>query len=72
VLQLEYPNGAHVPAGCYQNWVKTLPILQYGQETEFGGFRCTSAPTGITCVTVAGAGAGKGFRVSSTEAVEVG
>lgn len=68
VLQLEYPNGAHVPAGCYQNWDTSLPILQYGQETEFGGFRCTSATNGITCVTIAG----KGFRVSGTEAVEVG
>lgn len=72
VLHLEYPNGAHAPVGCYQNWDTSLPILQYGQETELEGFRCSSASDGITCVTVAGAGAGKGFRVSSTEAVEVG
>jgi hypothetical protein len=72
VSQLEYPDGAHVPAGCYQNWDTSLPILRYGQETEFEGFRCTSATNGITCVTVAGARAGKGFRVSGTEAVEVG
>jgi hypothetical protein len=74
-LQLEYPNGAHVPRGCYQNWPtpeEKTPVLSVGQQTEVDGFRCTSATNGITCVTVAGAGAGKGFRVSTTEAVEVG
>lgn len=72
VLRLEYPNGAHVPAGCFQNWDTKLPVLQYGQETEAEGFRCTSAPNGITCTVVAGAGKGKGFRVSKKEAVAVG
>ena len=48
------------------------PILAYGQRTEAQGFSCTSAPDGITCIRAAGVGKGKGFRISTNEAVEVG
>jgi hypothetical protein len=75
VLNLEYPDGAHTPAGCYQNWptpTEKIPALGLGKETEVGGFRCTSAANGITCVTVAGAGPGRGFRINKDEVVEVG
>ena len=75
VLRLEYPNGAYVPAGCFQNWPtpeEKVPVLSFGQQTEGNGFRCTSATNGITCVTVAGTGAGKGFRINKNEAVQVG
>jgi hypothetical protein len=44
-------------------------VLQYGQQSEAGGVLCTSARNGITCTASAGAGRGKGFRVSATEAV---
>jgi hypothetical protein len=71
VLKLEYPAGSHAPNGCYQNWDPQLPVLAVGQEDELGGFRCASAANGITCTVIAGAGAGKGFRVSAAEAVEV-
>ena len=71
VLKLEYPGGSHAPNGCYQNWDAQLPVLAVGQEDEMGGFRCVSEPDGITCTVIAGAGAGKGFRVSAAEAVEV-
>jgi hypothetical protein len=59
---------------CIQNWDANAPILRYGQVSELDGAHCTSAPNGITCTTVAGAGAGtgKGFRVSKDEAVRVG
>lgn len=60
--------------GCIQNWDAQAPVLLYGQESELDGIRCTSAPNGITCTAVAGAGGGtrKGFRVSKDEAVRVG
>jgi hypothetical protein len=48
------------------------PILASGQRTEAHGFACTSATHGITCTVVAGPGKGKGFRISTNEAVEVG
>jgi hypothetical protein len=48
------------------------PALAYGQRTEAHGFSCTSATNGITCIKVAGAGRGKGFRINTDEAVEVG
>ena len=48
------------------------PILAYGERTEAQGFRCTSAPDGITCIKAAGAGKGKGFRINTNEAVAVG
>jgi hypothetical protein len=59
------------PQGCAQNWDATAPILAYGQSSELEGVRCTSATSGITCVVTSGASRGKGFRVSSSEAVEV-
>jgi hypothetical protein len=49
-----------------------VPVLHYGESTELGGVRCTSATNGITCTIVSGRDAGKGVRVSKTEAVAVG
>jgi len=71
VSKLEYPGGSRAPNGCYQNWDPHLPVLAVGQEVELGGFRCVSAANGITCTVISGAGAGRGFRVSAAEAVEV-
>jgi hypothetical protein len=48
------------------------PPLAYGQKTEEHGFSCTSATSGITCIKLEGAGKGKGFRINTNEAVEVG
>jgi len=73
VLQIEYPPGAKIPLGCYQNWPRPtdhLPVLHYGEEAASGHFRCTSATDGITCEKVSGAGKGGGFRVSKDEAVQ--
>jgi hypothetical protein len=60
-------------SGCTQNWDPHAPVLRYGKETEVDGFRCTSAHNGITCILIGtNKGYGKGFRVSSTEAIPVG
>jgi hypothetical protein len=48
------------------------PTLAVGQEDEYADFRCVSATNGVTCTVVRGPGHGKGFRISSTEAVEIG
>jgi hypothetical protein len=72
VPELIYPSGGHVPEGCFQNWNYKAPVLKYGQATEENGVRCTSATNGITCIKVASAGKGKGFRINKDEAVEVG
>jgi len=74
VERLEYPGGAGhgPPAGCYQNWpTERLPILRIGEATGVGGFRCSSAADGITCVKVAGQGKGSGFRIDAEEAMEL-
>ncbi|HEY2477230.1 MAG TPA: hypothetical protein VGI17_00705 [Solirubrobacterales bacterium] len=57
---------------CFQNWDSSSPVLHYGETTEAEGIRCTSAKDGITCVKVAGARKGHGFRVNKDEAIEVG
>ena len=57
---------------CFVQWSPDLPILPYGQSSEVGDFRCTSAVDGVTCVKRSAPGAGSGFRVSEDEAVEVG
>jgi hypothetical protein len=57
---------------CFVQWIPDLPILPYGQSSEVGDFRCTSAVDGVTCVKRSAPGAGNGFRVSEDEAVEVG
>jgi hypothetical protein len=58
--------------GCIIDYFATsVPILHYGQTTEYGGFRCTSAANGITCVVVVGPGEGKGFRINTRESVVV-
>jgi hypothetical protein len=72
VAEVVYPPGGHVPLECFQNFNQSAAILPYGQSDLYGDIRCTSAPNGITCVKVSGAGQGKGFRINATEAVEVG
>jgi hypothetical protein len=47
-------------------------ILTDGQENELGGIRCVVAPEGVTCTFAAGAEAGKGFRINSSEVVQLG
>jgi hypothetical protein len=47
------------------------PRALAGIECGMYTVRCTSASNGITCVYVSGAIRGKGFRVSSSEAVEL-
>ncbi len=47
-------------------------ILANGQENELGGIRCVVAPEGVTCTFVAGAEAGTGFRINSSEVVQLG
>jgi hypothetical protein len=46
--------------------------LADGQENELGGIRCAVAATGVTCTFLSGANAGKGFRISSSEVVQMG
>jgi hypothetical protein len=72
VPEVVYPPGGHVPLGCFENFNQSAAILPYGQSDLYGDIRCTSAPSGITCVKVSGAGQGKGFRINANEAVEVG
>jgi hypothetical protein len=57
---------------CTQNWDSSAPVLRYGQQSEVDGFRCTSAKNGITCIVVAGKGAGKGFLISGATVRRVG
>jgi hypothetical protein len=57
---------------CTQNWDSNAPVLRYGRQTELNGFRCSSAPSGITCIVMAGKGAGKGFVITSTSVRRVG
>jgi hypothetical protein len=47
-------------------------ILAYGQENDVGGIRCVVAPEGVTCTFAAGTEAGKGFRINSSEVVQLG
>lgn len=55
--------------GCSQNWNRKAPALGYGEKSEVGGVRCTSAEDGITCVRVTDPGKGNGFRINATEVV---
>ncbi len=55
--------------GCSQNWNRKAPVLDYGETSEVGGVRCTSAEDGITCVRVVNPGKGNGFRINATEVV---
>jgi hypothetical protein len=64
--------GHPAPWGCYQNFDPHAPVLAEGESVESAGFRCVSAPDGITCTLAAGSDAGKGFRISKDEVVEVG
>jgi len=61
-----------VSAGCTQNWDSHAPVLAYGQMSVVGGFRCSSAPGGITCIVLAGAAHGKGFTINRTSVHRVG
>jgi hypothetical protein len=58
--------------GCMLNFVTSAPVLALGETNEIEGFRCASASDGVTCTKVAGAGAGKGFRINAHEVVRVG
>lgn len=60
--------GSACPASALDRKV----ILAYGQENELGGIRCVVAPEGVTCTFAAGAEAGTGFRINSSEVVELG
>jgi hypothetical protein len=64
-------SAAHVSPteGCSQNWNSKAAVLGYGEKSEVGGVRCTSAEDGITCVKVTGPGKGNGFRIDATEVV---
>lgn len=57
---------------CMENFVTSAPVLAFGETNEIEGFRCASASDGVTCTKVAGAGAGKGFRINAHEVVRVG
>jgi hypothetical protein len=60
--------------GCFGNSTgPPLPVLGYGQRDEFALYRCTSATTGITCISLLrGKGFGKGFRISRSGVTRVG
>jgi hypothetical protein len=57
---------------CVLSFVTSAPVLAFGETAEIEGVRCASAPDGVTCTKVAGAGAGKGFRINAHEVVRVG
>jgi len=52
--------------GCFGNSSgPPLPVLGYGKRDEYARYRCTSAMTGITCISLLrGNGYGKGFAIS--------
>jgi len=47
-------------AGCRPD----SPVLAYGDVTEWGAYRCSSAKDGVTCVIARGASAGRGFLIA--------
>jgi hypothetical protein len=47
-------------------------VLSPGQRSELDGILCVATAESIRCTISSGATAGKGFRISSSEAVEVG
>ncbi len=53
---------------CFQNFDDQAPTLAYGHKVKVGGFRCSSARGGITCVLAA---TGNGFRIDDQKAVVV-
>ena len=57
---------------CILSFVTSAPVLAFGETAEIEGLRCASASDGVTCTKVAGAGAGKGFRINAHEVVRVG
>jgi hypothetical protein len=57
---------------CFQNWDSSAPVLAYGEASQVGDVRCTSAMDGITCVKLTEPGKGNGFRVLHGEAVLAG
>src|ERR1700722_10679244 len=61
-----------VSAVCTQNWDSSASVLKYGQTSEIGDFRCTSATTGISCILLTGKAAGKGFVITDTGVRRVG
>jgi hypothetical protein len=57
---------------CILGFVTSAPVLAFGETAEIEEMRCASASGGVTCTKVAGAGAGKGFRINAHEIVRVG
>jgi hypothetical protein len=47
---------------CLQNFDDRAPVLNVGQASEVGGFRCVSELAGITCILVGG---GQGFTINA-------
>jgi hypothetical protein len=47
--------------GLFMNTSGTFPVLAYGHQHTFLGFRCRSAMSGVTCVVIS---SGKGFRIA--------
>ncbi|MBB2924939.1 hypothetical protein [Cellulomonas cellasea] len=46
-----------------------VPVLEYGSTSTVGGWTCTSATNGVTCVEDA---SGTGFRLARAELVAIG
>jgi hypothetical protein len=61
----------HTCAGqqCLSNAGENTPTLAYGSATGVGPFRCSSAPTGVTCTVTPGR---KGFTISSAGITLIG
>jgi hypothetical protein len=51
---------------CFQNFDDEAPALGYGHRAKVGGFACSSARSGITCVLTA---TGKGFRIDGRKSI---
>jgi hypothetical protein len=56
--------------GCVGNsGLATAPVLAYGQQDVYAGYRCTSRQSGVTCVNIR---SGKGFLINSSGVTRVG
>jgi hypothetical protein len=54
--------------GLFMNTSGTFPVLAYGHQHTFLGFRCRSAMNGVTCVVIS---SGKGFRIAKAGVARV-
>jgi hypothetical protein len=72
-----HPNGTvticNGPASgdCMQNWNPDAPVLKAGQPDELYGYRCSAQANAITCTVLAGAGKGKGFKITTAGAAKI-